>query len=189
MTTPKRISLQSPEIAEQPRLSTSGENIPTSLHDIPSSTSRGHGTGHHLQFVPGMPSRKKSDDSDDGNHAANHTYLPLPEQGNIHRAAGLSIGNEDKIHDDEALKPDPSTQTDYEMEDNKFGFSPRHMSSCDNGCVRLKRVFNPVPIESVYMTCDDTGVRISVVLPPIKGYPSNCTSKVVLKFPACETHK
>ena len=32
------------------------------------------------------------------------------------------------MNDDEALKPDPGTETDFEVEENKFAFSAGHMN-------------------------------------------------------------
>jgi Ca2+-transporting ATPase len=105
----------------------------SSSRNISSTTSRGNGGGHDLHSLPEMCSN--SVNSEDDNHAAT-TYsgdpcllqLPPLEPGNIHTAAGLSIGNEDTIRGGEVLKPDPGTEGDFDVEENKFAFSPGHMS-------------------------------------------------------------
>ena len=54
--------------------------------------------------------------------------LTPSEQGNMHKRIGSSSEKEDKIDDYDALKPDPGTEREFDVEDNKFAFSPGQMS-------------------------------------------------------------
>ncbi|KAF8249953.1 calcium-translocating P-type ATPase [Wilcoxina mikolae CBS 423.85] len=107
-----------------------------------------------------MRSRGNSVDLEDENHAATSksgdTYLPTPaspEHGDMHRAIGLSVGSEGIMNDDKALMPEPGTETDFNVEDNKFAFSPGQMS----------KLLNPKCLSAFYalggLVCLEKGLR------------------------------
>ena len=46
--------------------------------------------------------------------------------------ASTEVSNDDIINDEEALKPDPDTETDFRVEENKFAFSPGQLNKLLN---------------------------------------------------------
>ncbi len=46
--------------------------------------------------------------------------------------SSTAVGNDNIINDEEALKPDPGTEPDFQVEDNKFAFTPGQLSKLLN---------------------------------------------------------
>ncbi|KAI9827542.1 MAG: hypothetical protein M1832_004892 [Thelocarpon impressellum] len=99
---------------------------PTSGQNVVSPGAKGG--DHNFLAVPSVRSRVNSLDSDDAARSTTsyggETVLPTPT------AAG-SVPDH-VITDEEALKPDPGTEEDFEVQDNKFAFSPGHMTKLMN---------------------------------------------------------
>jgi P-type Ca2+ transporter type 2C len=78
--------------------------------------------------VSGMHLRGISVSSEDVNFAATtfcgSTTPTSSAQVGTHGEPGLSIGNADIINDGNVLKPDPGSEPDFNVKDNKFAFSP-----------------------------------------------------------------
>lgn len=116
----------------------SRDSRPTSPHNVSSPTARGD-TG--FLSVPGQQrSRHNSVDSDDGYHSATsyggETYLGTSSGGSAvgdrDQMVARASGNEDIMNDGEALQPDPGTEDDFKVEDNKFAFSKGQLNKLIN---------------------------------------------------------
>ena len=118
----------------------SKESRPTSPHNVSSPAARwGEIKPHDFLSVPTARSRGNSVDSDDVAHSptsyGGDTYIPSPTSSqngegsprldNIH-------SNDNLINDEEALKPDPGNEADFEVSDNKFAFSPGQLNKLLN---------------------------------------------------------
>lgn len=107
---------------------------PISPHNVSSPTSRWSHDPQNFLSVPGAGrSRGNSVDShDDGQSvvSGSRTYVDSsqPVQGN---ATKPSEGHE-ILSDEEALKPDPGTESEFQIENNSFAFSPGQMSKLLN---------------------------------------------------------
>ncbi|KAI9698971.1 MAG: hypothetical protein M1836_003160 [Candelina mexicana] len=118
----------------------SRESRPTSPHNVSSPTSKwADRQAHNFLSVPTARSRGNSVDSDDGGHSPSSyggdTYVPTPSpstQGENLESAGISHDNGEIMNDEDALKPDPGTEADFTVENNKFAFSPGQMSKLFN---------------------------------------------------------
>ncbi|HYT45001.1 MAG TPA: hypothetical protein VEP90_21925, partial [Methylomirabilota bacterium] len=55
------------------------------------------------------------------------TYIPF--EGETLKGGA---GNDEILNDAEALRPDPGTEDEFEVKDNKFAFSPGHLSKLLN---------------------------------------------------------
>jgi Ca2+-transporting ATPase len=108
----------------------SKESRPTSPHNV-SSPASGWGNPHNFLSVPSARSRGNSLDSTNEpgeNGSSNGTYI-ASSQGETLRAENSP---NDVLNDKEALHPDPGTEADFEVEDNKFAFSPGQLSKLFN---------------------------------------------------------
>ena len=117
----------------------SRDSRPTSPHNVSSPTSKWGGKPHNFLSVPTARSRGNSVDSDDVAHSPSsyggETCIPTSassQSGEV-RQVETAHSNEHLIPDDEALKPDPGTEADFEVRDNRFAFSPG----------QLNKMFNP----------------------------------------------
>lgn len=115
----------------------SRDSRPTSPHNVSSPVNRfldGPGSQSFLA-VPGARSRGNSMESDvDGQSPTpssygGETFLPSSSGTDDQRRGSY---NGDLINDDEALKPDPGTELDFEVEDNKFAYSPGQLNKLIN---------------------------------------------------------
>ncbi|KAF2473848.1 calcium transporting P-type ATPase-like protein [Lindgomyces ingoldianus] len=100
----------------------SRESRPTSPHNVSSPTSH-WGNPHNYLSVPGKRSRGNSLDSTTevgGSASSNGTYQ-TSSQGETLRG---DHNPSEILSDEEALRPDPGTEADFEVQDNKFAFSP-----------------------------------------------------------------
>lgn len=107
----------------------SRESRPTSPHNV-SSPASNWGKSHNFLSVPGARSRGNSLDSatENGESTSSGTYIPS-SQGETLRADqhGTEI-----INDKDALRPDPGTEADFEVENNPFAFSPGQLGKLYN---------------------------------------------------------
>ncbi|KAI9722349.1 MAG: hypothetical protein M1812_001821 [Candelaria pacifica] len=118
----------------------SRESRPTSPHNVSSPTSKWADLqAHNFLSVPAARSRGNSVDSDEGGQSPSsyggETYVPTPAystQGENLGPAGDSHGTAEIMNDEEALKPDPGTEEDFRVENNKFAFTPGQMSKLLN---------------------------------------------------------
>jgi Ca2+-transporting ATPase len=105
----------------------SKESRPTSPHNVSSPTSHGGNTQTFLS-VPGARSRGNSLDSTTENGESQGTYI-ASSQGDTLRGDNSP---HDPTNDKNALTPDPGTEADFEVENNKFAFSPGQLSKLLN---------------------------------------------------------
>ena len=116
----------------------SRESRPISPHNVSSPTAKWSDPQNFLS-VPGARSRGNSVDSEGPGHSptsyGGDTFVPSPDssaQGDTSRNLDTAQRNDDILNDEEALKPDPGTEDDFEVEDNKFAFSPGQLSKLLN---------------------------------------------------------
>ncbi|KAI9800349.1 MAG: hypothetical protein M1825_004119 [Sarcosagium campestre] len=138
---------QSPEETESPadlKKSASFDSKrsrPVSSHNVSSPTSGGK--EHNFLAVPGTHSRGNSVDSEDDEQSptsnGGDAFIPTPSkpaQGDRNAAHG----DESIMNDEEALAPDPGTEDDFVVEDNKFAYSPG----------QLAKLINPKSLSAFY---------------------------------------
>ena len=114
------------------------DSRPTSPHNFSSPTHKfldGSG-GHTFLAVPAQRSRGNSLESDLGSQAASsyggETYIPSSTTA-TEDVSGRAANNENTIIDDEeALRPDPGTEEDFEVDNNNFAFSPGQLNKMIN---------------------------------------------------------
>lgn len=107
----------------------SKESRPTSPHNVSSPAS--HGGAQNFLSVPGSRSRGNSLDSTTENaeeSASNGTDIPS-SQGETLKG---EMGPQEIMNAKDALHPDPGTEADFQVENNKFAFSPGQLSKLLN---------------------------------------------------------
>lgn len=115
----------------------SKESRPASSHNVSSPTSKG-GDLQPKNFlsVPNPRSRGNSVDSDDQAHSptsySGDTHVPSSVPSEEGRQPSTVHESENMINDEEALLPDPGTEADFEVVDNKFAFSPGQLNKLLN---------------------------------------------------------
>ncbi|KAF3042849.1 hypothetical protein E8E11_007014 [Didymella keratinophila] len=107
----------------------SNASRPTSPHNVSSPTQKWN-NGGNLLSVPGAHSRGNSMDStgDNGESNSTGTYV-ASSQGETLKG---EMGPTEVLNDKDALKPDPGTEADFEVENNKFAFSPGQLAKLYN---------------------------------------------------------
>ncbi|KAL1985174.1 hypothetical protein VTN96DRAFT_8196 [Rasamsonia emersonii] len=112
------------------------ESRPTSPHNVSSPTLRLGESNSNFLSVPGTRSRGNSLESES---TASHygslggdTYVQSTNSPTERASGDLSRGNSYVINDEEALRPDPGTEQDFQVENNKFAFSPGHLNKLLN---------------------------------------------------------
>ncbi|KAI4227456.1 MAG: hypothetical protein L6R40_008207 [Gallowayella cf. fulva] len=117
----------------------SRDSRPTSPHNVSSPTSKWTAQPHGFLSVPNTRSRGNSVDTNDSNHSPSSyggdTYVSSPASsalGDSTRQTSTVHSNDHVINDEDALKPDPGTEPDFEVEDNKFAFVPGQLSKLLN---------------------------------------------------------
>ncbi|PYH99386.1 P-type calcium ATPase [Aspergillus ellipticus CBS 707.79] len=110
------------------------ESRPTSPHNISSPASKMTEPMSNSNYlaVPGTRSRGNSLESEDSNHSSissygGDTYVPTASYGSRTDLTQNTI-----INDEDALKPDPGREAEFEVEDNKFAFSPGQLNKLLN---------------------------------------------------------
>ncbi|KAJ9644673.1 plasma membrane calcium [Coniosporium apollinis] len=114
----------------------SRDERPTSPHNVSSPTS-GFGNGQQsFLAVPGSHSRVSSVDSSSENSqsttSAGDTYINTPSPISPANKPKGPAGHSEILSDEDALKPDPGTESYFQVEDNKFAFSPGQLSKLFN---------------------------------------------------------
>lgn len=117
----------------------SRDSRPTSPHNVSSPTTKWTGQPHNFLSVPMTRSRGNSVDTDDSVHShstsGGDTYTSSPATsalGDTTRHTNPVHNNDNVANDEEALKPDPGTEADFEVEDNRFAFSPGQLGKLLN---------------------------------------------------------
>lgn len=111
-------------------------NRPTSPHNVSSPTSKWSDLQpHNFLAVPNTRSRGNSVDSEEpGQH-------PAPYGGETSVTSFASTtddrgstapSNDNIVNDEDALKADPGTEADFQVEDNRFAFTPGQLSKLLN---------------------------------------------------------
>ncbi|KAJ5211144.1 ATPase P-type K/Mg/Cd/Cu/Zn/Na/Ca/Na/H-transporter [Penicillium cf. griseofulvum] len=110
------------------------ESRPTSPHNISSPKSKAPEAHSNFLSVPGARSRGNSLESDETSQTSStyggETYLPSPPHDSRSDLAKNAAIND--IHDEDALTPDPGRESEFEVEDNKFAFSPGQLNKLLN---------------------------------------------------------
>ncbi|EFR01495.1 calcium-transporting ATPase [Nannizzia gypsea CBS 118893] len=109
------------------------EPRPISPHNISSPTSKtADPNSQNFLSVPGTRSRGNSLDSEDANSPrspGSETCVPSSPSTGEHPGKGAAgKGDVDVRNDPDALKPDPNTEDDFVVENNKFAFSPGQLN-------------------------------------------------------------
>jgi len=114
----------------------SAASRPTSPHNV-SSPAQGW-NGSNFLAVPGAKSRANSMDSatENGESNSSGTYV-TSNNGDIPRG---EMGPTEVLDAKDALKPDPGTEHEFEVENNKFAFSPG----------QLGKLYNPKSLGAFY---------------------------------------
>ena len=109
------------------------ENRPTSPHNISSPKTKVPETHSNFLSVPGARSRGNSLESEDTSQTSStyggETYGTSASRGS--RSDLIKNHNVD-LDDEDALKPDPGRESEFEVEDNKFAFSPGQLNKLLN---------------------------------------------------------
>ncbi|KAF1964015.1 calcium transporting P-type ATPase-like protein [Bimuria novae-zelandiae CBS 107.79] len=105
----------------------SRESRPTSPHNVSSPTNWGTSSQGFLN-VPGR-SRGNSFDTENGESTTSGTYI-ASSQGETVR--GDHLTNDVLLNDKDALRPDPGTESEFEVENNPFAFSPGQLGKLYN---------------------------------------------------------
>ena len=107
----------------------SNASRPISPHNVSSPTAKWN-NGGNLLSVPGAHSRGNSMDSNGeiGESTSTATYVPS-SQGETLKG---EMGPTEVLSDEDALKPDPGTEADFQVENNKFAFSPGQLAKLYN---------------------------------------------------------
>ncbi|KAF2257891.1 calcium-translocating P-type ATPase, partial [Lojkania enalia] len=110
----------------------SRESRPTSPHNV-SSPTWSWGNSHNFLLVPGTGSRGNSLDAttENSGSASIGTYVTSSQGETLQTLRGY-CNSYGVLHDEDALKPDPGTEADFEVENNKFAFSPGQLSKLLN---------------------------------------------------------
>lgn len=107
------------------------ESRPTSPHNVSSPTNKMPETNTNFLSVPGTRSRVNSLESEDTSQTSStyggETYVPSASHGSRSDMSKSTV-----VNDDEALKPDPGREGEFEVEDNRFAFSPGQLNKLLN---------------------------------------------------------
>jgi Ca2+-transporting ATPase len=125
---------QSPQELRNANSFESNASRPTSPHNVSSPQQGWNGTNY--LSVPGARSRGGSLDSSTENGESSATYV-TSHQGDIPRG---EMGPTEVLDAKDALTPDPGTEHEFEVENNKFAFSPG----------QLGKLYNPKSLGAFY---------------------------------------
>ncbi|PLN83841.1 putative P-type calcium ATPase [Aspergillus taichungensis] len=109
------------------------ESRPTSPHNVSSPTSKMNEptTNSNYLAVPGARSRGNSLESDGTTPSSSSyggdTYVNPASQG-----SHADLGKDALVSDEEALTPDPGREAEFEVENNRFAFSPGQLNKLLN---------------------------------------------------------
>ncbi|BDD54720.1 hypothetical protein MAP00_000315 [Monascus purpureus] len=140
--TPPRPSLSvltdTAEATDSSTLLNSSNNAspPTSPHNVSSPTSKQPESHSNFLSVPQTRSRGNSLESESSTHSgssyegdtyvptSSHNSSPSTDTGKKNSSSALT----NVISDEDALKPDPGREEDFQVENNKFAFSPGQLN-------------------------------------------------------------
>ena len=112
----------------------SKDNRPVSAHNVSSPTTVK--TEGSLLAVPANRSRGNSLESDKQSNSASsysgETKIPSIATSPLDRQQSTTNYSDYTINDEDALKPDPGTEADFQVVDNKFAFSPGQLGKLLN---------------------------------------------------------
>jgi Ca2+-transporting ATPase len=107
------------------------ESRPTSPHNISSPKTKAPEANSNFLSVPGTRSRGNSIESDETSQTSStyggETYVTSASQGSRSDLAKNTV-----VHDEDALTPDPGRESEFEVEDNRFAFSPGQLNKLLN---------------------------------------------------------
>lgn len=104
------------------------ESRPTSPHNVSSPTAKKPEANSNFLSVPGTRSRGNSLESEDTSSTyGGETYVPSASQGSRSDFSKNTV-----INDEDALKPDPGKEAEFEVQDNRFAFSPGQLNKLLN---------------------------------------------------------
>lgn len=108
-----------------------------STHNISSPTSKwGDLQPKNFLAVPKTRSRVNSVDSDDQGQSptsySGDTHVPSSAPSEEGLRCSTAQASENMIDDDQALTPDPGTEADFQVENNRFAFTPGQLSKLLN---------------------------------------------------------
>lgn len=114
--------------AEWPR-----ESRPTSPHNVSSpSVSRAPEAASNFLSVPGTRSRGSSVESEGSTSSGGETYVQSASSPTDRVSRETTRAVNPIMNDEEALQPDPGTEQNFEVENNKFAFSPGQLNKLVN---------------------------------------------------------
>ena len=130
---------------------------PVSPHNVSSPTkNRGESHANNFLSVPNTRSRGNSVDSEDASPSLSSyggdTYTSSPTSSNPEDTShhlDPHHSNANIINDEEALKPDPGAEADFQVVDNKFAFSPG----------QLNKLINPKSLAAFHALGGLTGIE------------------------------
>ncbi|KAF1846763.1 calcium transporting P-type ATPase-like protein [Cucurbitaria berberidis CBS 394.84] len=114
----------------------SKESRPTSPHNVSSPVQGWNNAG--LLSVPGARSRGNSMDSATENGESNSSGTYVTSTNGDHLRGEMAPT--EIMNAKDALKPDPGTEADFQVENNKFAFTPGH----------LGKLYNPKSLSAFY---------------------------------------
>lgn len=107
------------------------ESRPTSPHNVSSPTSKMPESHSLYLSVPGTRSRGNSIESQGTSNTSSSlggdTYVQSSSAGD-RPSRDLGRGNSSIMNDEDALKPNPGTEAEFQVENNKFAFSPGQLN-------------------------------------------------------------
>lgn len=134
----------------------SKESRPTSPHNVTSPTAKwSELQPHNFLSVPNARSRGSSVDSEEPGHSptsyGGDTYVLPPASLGLEKPSPQSSQptSDEIINDADALKPDPGTEADFQVPDNKFAFSPG----------QLNKLLNPKSLAAFYALGGLSGIE------------------------------
>lgn len=108
-----------------------GDSRPTSPHNISSPKTKLSESHSNFLSVPGTRSRGNSLESEDTSHTSStyggDTYVPTASH-----ESRADLTKNANVDDEEALTPDPGRESEFEVEDNRFAFSPGQLNKLLN---------------------------------------------------------
>jgi P-type Ca2+ transporter type 2C len=119
------------------------ESRPTSPHNVSSPTSKLNELHSNFLSVPGTRSRGNSIESENESHTdsfGGDTYVQSSPSHTERISQDFGHSSPVFLNDEEALRPDPGTEEDFEVEDNKFAFTPG----------QLNKFFNPKSLGALH---------------------------------------
>ncbi|KAJ5091720.1 hypothetical protein NUU61_006590 [Penicillium alfredii] len=108
-----------------------GEGRPTSPHNVSSPKTKVPESHSNFLSVPGARSRGNSLESEDTSQTSS-TYGGDTFVNSASHGSRSDLTKTTKVDDEDALTPDPGRESEFEVEDNKFAFSPGQLNKLLN---------------------------------------------------------